>query len=73
MILSFYKKNEVWDREDIDFVFPHENDLIKSYSSNDVFDKPSVGDTIILDDLYKVFKTVADYKRKEIYVIVEKL
>lgn len=73
MILSFYNKNKLWGREDIDFAYPTEDDLIRSYASTEVFDRPFVGDIVILDDLYKVFKTVADYNKKEIYVIVEKL
>ena len=74
MILSFYNKNELWDREDIDFICPHESELIRSYTSDDVFDRPFVGDIVVLDKgLYKVFKTVADYVKKEIYIIVEEL
>lgn len=74
MILSFYNKNELWDKEDIDFVYPNEDEVIVHYVGTDVFDRPFVGDTVILrGELYKVFKTTVDYTKKEIYVIVEKL
>lgn len=74
MILSFYKKNKLWDREDIDFITPHEFDMIRSYTSDEVFDRPFIGDIVVLDKgLYEVFKTIVDYVRKEIYIIVEEL
>ena len=74
MRMGFYIKNELWDREDIDFVYPFDHELICSYSSIEVFDRPFIGDIVVLGSgLYKVFKTVADYVRKEIYIIVEEL
>ena len=74
MVLSFYNKNKLWDREDIDFVYPTEDEAIYHYIGTDVFDRPFVGDIVILGgELYKVFKTAVDYRQKEIYIIVEKL
>lgn len=74
MILSFYNKNKLWDKEDIDFVYPNEDEAICHYSGTEMFDRPFVGDTVILyGELYKVFKTAVDYGQKEIYIIVEKL
>ena len=73
MTLSFYNKNKLWDKEGVDFVYPNENEVICRYMGTDVFDRPFVGDMVILDGLYKVFKTIVDYRQKEIYVIVERL
>lgn len=74
MILSFYNKNELWDKEDIDFVYPNEDENIVHYVGTDIFDRPFVGDIVVLrGELYKVFKTIVDYSRKEIYIIVDRL
>lgn len=74
MTFSFYEKDELWDRDDIDFIYPQNFEMIRSYSSNEVFDRPFVGDIVVLEKgLYKVFKTITDYVNKEIYIIVEKL
>ena len=65
MILSFYNKNKLWDRKDIDFVYPREDEAICHYAGIDVFDRPFVGDIVILrGELYKVFKTTVDYGQK---------
>jgi hypothetical protein len=54
------------------FVYPREDEAICHYHGTDFFDRPFVGDLVILrGTLYKVFKTVVDYSQKEIYVIVE--
>ena len=74
MILSFYNKNELWDKEGVDFVRPNEDEVIIHYMGTDVFDRPFVNDIVILEgELYKVFKTIVDYRQKEIYIIVERL
>ena len=74
MILSFCTKNKLWDRENIDFVYPNEDEIIRSYSGIEFFDRPFIGDTVILrGELYKVFNTIVDYDQKELYAIVEKL
>lgn len=73
MILSFYKKNKLWDREDIDLVYPTLDEAMFHYMGTDFFDRPCVGDIVILEDRkpYKVFKTIVDYRQKEIFIIVE--
>ena len=74
MMLSFYNKNKLWDREDIDFVRPNEDEVIRHYSGIEFFDRPFIGDTVIIrGELYKVFNTIVDYDQKELYAIVEKL
>mgnify|MGYP003294988471 CR=1 FL=1 len=74
MILGFYRKNKLWDKKDVDFVYPRDDELICSYSTYETFDRPFVGDLVILGErLYKVFKTMVDYDNKEIYIIVEEL
>ena len=72
MVLSFYKKNKLWDREGVDLVYPTLDEAMFHYMGTDVFDRPCVGDIVILDrEPYKVFKTIVDYRQREIFVIVE--
>ena len=72
MVLSFYKKNKLWDREGIELVYPTLDEAMFHYMGTDVFDRPCVGDIVILDRKpYKVFNTIVDYRQKEIFVIVE--
>lgn len=74
MMLGFYNKSKLWDREGVDFVHPSEKNLIRHYSGIEFFDRPFIGDTVIIrSELYKVFNTIVDYDQKELYAIVEKL
>ena len=75
MVFSFYKKSKLWDEEGMELVYPTLDEAMFHYMGTDVFDRPCVGDIVILDDgnPYKVFKTIVDYRQREIFVIVEEL
>ena len=74
MVMTFYKKNDLWDRDDIDWVDPHETEEIVQYIGNDIIDRPFIGDIVVAKDkLLKVYKTIVNYNKKELQVIVEVL
>lgn len=76
MIITFCKKNEEFYKEYNeydDFIYPSEKEIIAQYTSIDIIDRPCVGDSVrVKGEIYKVFKILADYDRKEIIVVVEK-
>jgi hypothetical protein len=72
MVMTFYRKNDLWDREDIDWVDPHETEEIVQYMGDDIIDRPFIGDIVVAKDkLLKVYKTIVNYNKKELQVIVE--
>lgn len=74
MLMTFYRKNNLWDRDGIDWVDPHETEKIVEYVGNDIIDRPFVGDIVIAKDkLLRVYKTMVNYNKKELQVIVEEL
>lgn len=72
MMMAFYSKNNLWDKEDVDWVDPHETEKIVEYAGNEIIDRPFVGDIVIAKDkLLRVYKTMMNYNKKELQVIVE--
>lgn len=76
MLIAFCKKSKLYDRENVDLVFPADisldkGDCIGQYSTIDS-EKPSKGDLVIVkNNLYRVFSTAIDFDRKILYAIVE--
>ena len=75
MVLTFCKKNkkfyEEFSKED-SFIYPSDDEVIAQYTITEAIDRPIVGDVVrVKGNMYKVFHTMADYDKKEIFAVVE--
>ncbi len=75
MVLTFCRKNknfyEKFSKED-SFVYPSDNEVIAQYTIIETIDRPIVGDVVrVKGNMYKLFHTMVDYDKKEIFAVVE--
>ena len=76
MVLTFCKKNkdfyEKFSKED-SFIYPSDDEVLARYTIMEAVERPVVGEMIyVKGNMYKVFHTMVDYDKKEIFTVVEK-